>query len=84
MTTNPQVISIRQNGQYGGYHTWGVALYEAVPRKADGIPTWRLSADLEDCHRGLAKAMKARIQWAEKLDLPYLNVNHGQRVDCGF
>lgn len=81
---NPQIISIRQTGSYGGYPTWGVALYEAIPRKADGIPTWRFKTDLEDCHRGLAKVWRARIEWAEKLGLPYLNVRQGQRVEVGF
>lgn len=80
----PCVVSVRQSGSYGGYPIWSVALYAAVPRKKDGVPTWRLVRDLENCHRGAARAQKARITWAEELRLPFYNVSYGTEVHLPF
>lgn len=80
-TARPSVITVRQSGSYGGYPTFAVAQYAAIPRKKDGVPTWRLIHNLEDCHRGKVRADHKMIEWATKRGLPYCrNIRENQEV----
>lgn len=80
-TVRPSVLTVRVSGTYGGYPTWAVAQYAATERRADGVPTWRLVRDVEDCHRGYVTAKKRMREIAEQRGLPYcLGIRHGQEV----
>lgn len=76
-----KVVSVRISGHKGGYPSYSVAEYEAVPRKEDGVPTWRLVCDLYDANRGIVRAEKAMKEIAERRGVPYCTgIRHGQEV----
>lgn len=81
-----QIVTVRRVGMRRGFPYYGVGIYTAVPRKRDGVLTYRLTETIECAHpRSVARCHdRAREVAAERTLQCSWAVRHGSVVGGGF
>lgn len=78
-----EIVSVREvpAGKYT--RRFGAAIYRAVPRKSDGVETYRFIRAVSRPRGSRNEAIQDAIWYARENDIRYVQgISHGQRVDA--